>query len=462
MKLKNPIWILLVPVIFQIFICTRLGLGVDEAHYMLYASHLDWSYFDHPPLVGWTHWLFNFIFGWNEFSARLPSILLGLVTSLLCFRYLQRKGFSKIAALYGAFSLSFCFLIFSLNLFLLPDTFLLPLVFVLYFCVRDVEKKENLKSWLSLGLVLGVAGLAKYTAVLFVIPVAWYLIEKKGWRIFLNKFLYLSLLTAAVLISPVLIWNFKHDWISFAYQINHISGDGYRFEAFLTSLAGQIGGYNPLLFGFAVVGFLYAFRHRRSEFRFEFLFLVTVLIFFVKASFGEPILPHWTSPFFILAVPIGVAQARARKYFKIALGISAAVFLLIGIELSFHCFPVPPIAYRDVLGFPQVAEAALKHMEDMPGGALAVRNWTFGSRLRFYTHEVRESFVLDDRKDQFDLWEDASPKGRDLLIVLFSSSNDNLDDIHCMNKDLLTPLDVKAGEQIVYTVQFLRCRGFQN
>ena len=33
-----------------------VGLSVDEAHYALYAAHLDWSYFDHPPLVGWLQW----------------------------------------------------------------------------------------------------------------------------------------------------------------------------------------------------------------------------------------------------------------------------------------------------------------------------------------------------------------------------------------------------------------------
>ncbi|NCU93095.1 MAG: glycosyl transferase, partial [Burkholderiaceae bacterium] len=31
-------------------------LSVDEAHYALYADRLAWSYFDHPPLVGWIQW----------------------------------------------------------------------------------------------------------------------------------------------------------------------------------------------------------------------------------------------------------------------------------------------------------------------------------------------------------------------------------------------------------------------
>ncbi len=33
-----------------------LTLSVDEAHYAYYAARLDWSYFDHPPLVGWAQW----------------------------------------------------------------------------------------------------------------------------------------------------------------------------------------------------------------------------------------------------------------------------------------------------------------------------------------------------------------------------------------------------------------------
>ena len=27
-------------------------LSPDEAHYAMYAAHPDWSYYDHPPLVG--------------------------------------------------------------------------------------------------------------------------------------------------------------------------------------------------------------------------------------------------------------------------------------------------------------------------------------------------------------------------------------------------------------------------
>jgi len=32
--------------LFRLLVAGYLPLGVDEAHYLLYAIHLDWSYFD--------------------------------------------------------------------------------------------------------------------------------------------------------------------------------------------------------------------------------------------------------------------------------------------------------------------------------------------------------------------------------------------------------------------------------
>ena len=44
--------------LLRLGVAPTFGLGVDEAHYLLYAVHLDLSYVDHPPLVGWIHAVF--------------------------------------------------------------------------------------------------------------------------------------------------------------------------------------------------------------------------------------------------------------------------------------------------------------------------------------------------------------------------------------------------------------------
>ena len=51
-----------------------IDLSPDEAHYALYASHLDWSYYDHPPLVGWLQWVFLQSGGDNVWMRVVPML----------------------------------------------------------------------------------------------------------------------------------------------------------------------------------------------------------------------------------------------------------------------------------------------------------------------------------------------------------------------------------------------------
>ena len=55
---RAALWIIAAFTAVRLAVAPTFGLGTDEAHYVLYAKHLALSYFDHPPLVGWTHALF--------------------------------------------------------------------------------------------------------------------------------------------------------------------------------------------------------------------------------------------------------------------------------------------------------------------------------------------------------------------------------------------------------------------
>jgi 4-amino-4-deoxy-L-arabinose transferase-like glycosyltransferase len=68
--------------IIRLLLAPLVGLGVDEAHYVLYGLNLDLSYFDHPPLVGWVEFISTSVFGTSEFGARLPAILIGFLVSI--------------------------------------------------------------------------------------------------------------------------------------------------------------------------------------------------------------------------------------------------------------------------------------------------------------------------------------------------------------------------------------------
>ena len=136
------------------------GYGVDEAHYVLYAKNLALSYFDHPPLVGWTHSVFS-AFIQNEFAARVPAILLGALNSFLIYDLLKEKdkngAFLAVIALNGSLTIGVLFLT------LMPDSLLITMMLLLLYAVKRLEGEKTFLNYLYIGLILGVAGLSKYT-----------------------------------------------------------------------------------------------------------------------------------------------------------------------------------------------------------------------------------------------------------------------------------------------------------
>src|SRR5262245_9567167 len=44
--------VIAVSALLRLALAWSVGVGNDEAYYALLATHLDWSYFDHPPMIG--------------------------------------------------------------------------------------------------------------------------------------------------------------------------------------------------------------------------------------------------------------------------------------------------------------------------------------------------------------------------------------------------------------------------
>ena len=235
--------------IIRFILSLHVGLGVDEAHYVLYGIHLDWSYFDHPPLVGWTDAFFTSIFGVNEFGARFGAIVIGFFTSLFVYQLIYDIDKNSKTAFIAVLALHASFLFNALFIMLLPDTFLFLLVIPIIWTVLKIEQNASLKNWIFLAVLLGIGGLAKYTAVLFVVPVLLYVIIKKRWDLLFSIKLIPAILIALLFISPVIYWNILHHWISFTYQSDHVVGAKHiSWSSIISSLGAQFGAYNPLLF----------------------------------------------------------------------------------------------------------------------------------------------------------------------------------------------------------------------
>jgi 4-amino-4-deoxy-L-arabinose transferase-like glycosyltransferase len=461
--------------LIRLFVAPFFGLGVDEAHYVLYAKYLDWSYVDHPPLVGWVHVPIFYLLGTNEFLARLPAILIFAAASYCAYLFILRITQSIRLSLMSVLALNCSFMLNALGLMLLPDSLLLLFIFLLIFIAEKIDREKKPLDFILLGVLLGLMGLAKYTSILLVPPLIIFFLIKKRYDALFSPYMFLAALIAFIIIIPVINWNITHDFISFRYQGSHVFGSlATSFKNFIESLAAQFGAYSPFLFIIAVYGFFKALRSPNAYLRLAVLFGGTIMVFFLFTSFYERTLPHWPSIFYLLFIPVGTCfflQAKKkwkRNFLYFSVGFSLVLTLFIYVELAgkFFVFPDYKSPFRDIYGFPAIARQAdeiLKKDISSAPKAIAVSNWTMGSRTMYYNLPYKnETFVIDNRKDQFDVWQKKSPTGYNLL---FLNTHFNELDIkkhaRCEQVDVAGKTDLFLNGAKVDTVEFVWCRNYR-
>jgi len=461
--------------LIRLFVAPFFGLGVDEAHYVLYAKYLDWSYVDHPPLVGWVHVPIFYLLGTNEFLARLPAILIFAAASYCAYLFILRITQSIRLSLMSVFALNCSFMLNALGLMLLPDSLLVLFIFLLIFIAEKIDREKKPLDFILLGILLGLMGLAKYTSILFVPPLIIFFLMKKRYDILFSKYMFLAALIALIMITPVIYWNINHDLISFRYQGSHVFGSlATSFKNFIESLAAQFGAYSPFLFIIAFYGFFKALRSQNVYLRLAVLFGGTIMVFFLLTSFYERTLPHWPSIFYLLFIPIGTytlfqaQEKRKRNFLYFSVGFSLVLTLFIYVELAgkFFVFPDYKSPFRDIYGFPTIARQAdeiLKKNILAAPKAIAVSNWTMGSRTMYYNLPYKnEVFVIDNRQDQFDIWQEKPPLGYNLLFI--NTHFNDLDikkHVRCEQVDLAGKTDLLLNGAKVDTIEFVWCHNYQ-
>lgn len=428
--IRDWIWIFALSA-WRIALGSRLGLGVDEAHYVLYGLRVDWSYFDHPPLVGWIHFAFLQLFGQSEATARMPAILCGALSSALAYRLAWRATSSAVAARLAALALNASFMAAALWLMFLPDSILVPLAFWLVDAGSRAAERGRWRDWLETGACLGLCGLTKYTSIFFVASLGAFFIQERAIRRAFSAQAIASAALSLAIVSPVFLWNWSRDWISFKYQTGHVlGGAGLNPKSIGLFALGQFGAYSPFLIVCAAIGWYARSSRLRSEAtpaarraRLAAWIALPTFAFFAYAALREEVLPHWTLVPWALLLPLGIAFAYASGWRRSAIGTVAAtgsIALVAMAELSAQFVPFPDwqSPYADLTGWREthrdVTSLAAAQGE---GFTIAVPNWTLGSRANYYLSDLAPVFVLDDRFDQFDLWEGGPPKTQDLLVL---------------------------------------------
>ncbi len=306
----------------RLILAAVLGLGVDESYEVVVSRALSWGYLDHPPLSFWmVRLMADLAHSENRVLLRLPFILTFAGTTWLTFK-LGARLFGERAGMYAALLLNLA-PVFSLSTggWILPDgpldCAMVAAALALTHVLLDAHAARAWRWWLLAGLATGVALLSKYHGVFLLAGAAAFVVTRREARSWLARpEPYVAALVALALFAPDLIWNAQHGWASFRFQGGRaIPAHGHHLTALLQNLAGQAGYLLPWIWVPLVYQMVRALRGGpRDGARWLLLCLGAgpVVAFTLVSLGGNPGLPHWPAPGYLLILPL-VGDAAARR-----------------------------------------------------------------------------------------------------------------------------------------------------
>lgn len=452
-----------------------LPFSADEAHYALYGKFLDWSYFDHPPMVGWLQSI-SLLWGDSELALRILPILLSALSLLLLFK-LARKEFGEKTAFLTILLFISAPILQILPFGMIPETPLILFGLLNIWILKRVinSNGEVLTDWLLLGLVLGAAGLSKYTGITLAFSTFIALCLHFKTRLARQTGFYIAIIIAALCITPVIYWNINNDWISILYQLNHSAGKAeYSLQAAATMQATQFASYGPLLY---VLGLIVTITQLKNRFTNKatskpinlwLIFALPILILFSFLSAKGRSLPHWTELGVIFMLPL-IAEfilaswnSKAKKLLIIGLAsLSVLLTLVVQVLLTVPKIEFPDYSHplTDLKGWKEVSQ----HMQEQaqPGDHVFIPNWSHASRVAWYARPLPVK-VLDTRFDQFDLWFGSAEAGDSGLVLLHANrkgfKEKSLDKFeHC---EFSSELKIKIESSVVNYFKVYRCSNY--
>jgi len=327
-----------------------IDLAGDEAQYWEWSRNLDLSYYSKGPLVAYIIAGSTAVFGDSMPAVRYPAIVLGVLTSLITY-LLTLKLFRSDRLALGVVALYHLVPLFVAGSVLMtidpPFYFCWALATYLLACVmfqRDrstgfqpvtpqaAELCYGTKAkclWVLIGIVTGIGFLAKYAMFLWFIPMLLTLMaDRPGRRWLGTRWTWLAIGIACLFTTQVVVWNARHDWVSFQHVSTQTGAAGGRFSLanVLELLAGQAGVLGPGMAIFMVAGVLYTVGHSHEarrhladtavtatgtdpdvrHLRFLAIFGVTFFAFTFFTAFRAKVQMNWPAPaYFTLMILAG-------------------------------------------------------------------------------------------------------------------------------------------------------------
>lgn len=411
------------------WVCNLLQAGLtelanDEAYYHLFAERLAWGYFDHPPMTALLVWAGEHLFG-GELGVRFFFTVLQPLYLWILWRIVRPADADRgDAALFMVVSAATLML--QLYGFIAVPDGPLMLTAALFLLTFKGFTEGRRMAWLWMGIAMALMAYSKYHGALVVL----FALAVTPPRQFLRPTLYLSALVAAVLLVPHLVWQYDHDWASFAY---HLSGRNSVFKPnyvveFLTNM---LVVFNP----FFVPLYVQAWRKVKPQTtvgRALKLLPVAFIVFFLLSSLRGYVQPQWVivACFGLIYVLFTYARRhpRTRRYVMWAGGVTIALIALVRLEMIFNPLGIRFEVFDNRTSYGAIAEVA-------DGRPVVFRQgYAVAAKYAFYTGG--EAYCQPNIRYRTHQWQfrddDSRFTGREVLIECPAEVADTTREVHSL------------------------------
>ncbi|OYX21133.1 MAG: hypothetical protein B7Z04_04040 [Rhodobacterales bacterium 32-66-9] len=312
----------------------RTDLFVDESQYWLWGQNLDLGYYSKPPLIAWVIRAVTEIAGSDApFWVRLPGPVFhgatALILGALAARLFPARAASWTAITYVTLPFA------SLgSLLISTDTIMAPFfAAALLFHFRTVESGRA-GAAAATGITVGLAFLAKYAAVYFLVGAALAALFVPSARISARNALIL-IGAFALTVAPNALWNLANDLTTVEHTMDNVGW--VRGESWLAGLnpAGlaefffsQFAVFGPVLFGALLVGYL---RPGSDRMRALVLLSVPALVIVCVQALLDKAYANWAiATYFagtLIVVPLLLNRAPRALWLSLAINGAVAVLL---------------------------------------------------------------------------------------------------------------------------------------
>lgn len=307
------------------------GLANDESYYWYFAQHLDWGYYDHPPMVALLVWLSSWAPGLLD--IRFFCTLLQPLYLLLFWHAIRPVDATRRDAVVYVL---ICFSQPLLQLYgflAVPDAPLMMFTAMFLWSYRRFAEKPVLGNAALMGLAVALLGYSKYHGALVVA-----LVLLSNPKLFRHWQLYAAGIVAVVLLLPHILWLQSHDWASVQYHLVGRNAWEYKSSFTLEYIATALLIFNPLWIYHYAKGMKGTFKGDALQ-RAGLFLVAGFLLFFLAATVRGRVQPQWLLPAALPLTAMLFRVGRNSRYVHWVAAVCVVLFIavrIVAVANPFH------------------------------------------------------------------------------------------------------------------------------